>query len=96
MKSGNLNFLEPSWPLQACNGTDLKLSGWQFKDALSKAQFTKRKGDFVIGWCERMWLEVVLVVSRHMPERAEETHLVIACSSNEAAIQVPLEDSRTS
>ena len=21
MKSGNLNFLEPSWPLQACNGT---------------------------------------------------------------------------
>jgi hypothetical protein len=23
MKSGNLNFLEPSWPLQACNGTAL-------------------------------------------------------------------------
>jgi hypothetical protein len=23
MKSGNLNFLEPSGPLQACNGTDL-------------------------------------------------------------------------
>jgi hypothetical protein len=22
-KSGNLNFLEPSWPIQACNGTDL-------------------------------------------------------------------------
>ena len=22
MKSGNLNFLEPSGPLQACNGTD--------------------------------------------------------------------------
>jgi hypothetical protein len=22
MKSGNLNFLEPSWPLQAGNGTD--------------------------------------------------------------------------
>ena len=24
MKSGNLNFLEPSGPLQACNGTDVK------------------------------------------------------------------------
>jgi len=23
MKSGNLNFLEPSGPLQTCNGTDL-------------------------------------------------------------------------
>ena len=26
MKSGNLNFLEPSGPLQACNGTDLPLT----------------------------------------------------------------------
>ena len=26
MKSGNLNFLEPSGPLQACNGTDLPYS----------------------------------------------------------------------
>jgi len=25
MKSGNLNLLEPSWPLQACNGTALPL-----------------------------------------------------------------------
>ena len=25
MKSGNLNFLEPSGPLQACNGTPLPL-----------------------------------------------------------------------
>ena len=24
-KSGNLNFLEPSGPLQACNGTDIPL-----------------------------------------------------------------------
>jgi len=24
-KSGNLNFLEPSGPLRACNGTDLPL-----------------------------------------------------------------------
>lgn len=42
---------------------------------LSKAQLTKRKGDFVIGSCERMWLEVVVVVSRRMSERAEETHV---------------------
>ena len=26
MKSGNLNFLEPSGPLQACNGTVLPLN----------------------------------------------------------------------
>ena len=26
MKSGNPNFLEPSGPLQACNGTDLTFS----------------------------------------------------------------------
>jgi len=25
MKSGNLNFVQPSGPLQACNGTDLPL-----------------------------------------------------------------------
>jgi len=25
MKSGNLNFLDPSGPLQACNGTGLPL-----------------------------------------------------------------------
>jgi len=28
MKSGNLNFLEPSGPLQACNGTALPLLFW--------------------------------------------------------------------
>ena len=26
MKSGNLNFLEPSGPFQACDGTDLNLT----------------------------------------------------------------------
>ena len=30
MKSGNLNFLEPSGPLQACNGTALPLSRLMF------------------------------------------------------------------
>ena len=31
MKSGNLNFLEPSAPLQACNGTDLPFCFRLFK-----------------------------------------------------------------
>ena len=33
MQSGNLKFLEPSWPLQACNGTDLPLHllAWMLK-----------------------------------------------------------------
>jgi hypothetical protein len=31
IKSGNLNFLEPSGPLQACNGTALLLSGNHLK-----------------------------------------------------------------
>ena len=31
MKSGNLNFLEPSGPLQAYNGTDLPLSFYDKK-----------------------------------------------------------------
>ena len=39
MKSGNLNFLEPSGPLQACNGTALPLlyviSEWKY------AQYTR-------------------------------------------------------
>jgi len=33
MKSGNLNFPEPSGPLQACNGTDLP-------DDLNASKFT--------------------------------------------------------
>jgi len=35
MKSGSLNFLEPSGPLQACNGTALPLqqlgTGWKVR-----------------------------------------------------------------
>jgi len=43
MKSGNLNFLEPSRPLQACNGTDLPLPlarcGWVVKATPRPALF---------------------------------------------------------
>ena len=31
MKTGNLNFLEPSGPLQACNGTALPLPFYMFQ-----------------------------------------------------------------
>ena len=34
MKSGNLNFLEPSGPLQACNGTDLPFTFYQVQISL--------------------------------------------------------------
>jgi hypothetical protein len=38
MKSGNLNFLEPSGSLQACNETDLSFYGTYFwlKDLAAK------------------------------------------------------------
>ena len=35
MKSGNLKFLEPSGPLQACNGTDLPLPFLLFEYIIS-------------------------------------------------------------
>jgi len=39
MKSGNLNFLEPSGPLQACNGTALPL--------YRRHEYTVRNGIYV-------------------------------------------------
>jgi hypothetical protein len=36
MKSGNINFLEPSGPLHACNGTDLPLRRLQETDVSLK------------------------------------------------------------
>ena len=38
MKSGNLNFLEHSGPLQACNGTDLPYYFWAVSDGHSNEQ----------------------------------------------------------
>ena len=43
MKSGNLNFLELSGPLQACNGTDLPLPIEIYYDARPyERQISKR------------------------------------------------------
>jgi hypothetical protein len=40
MKWGNLNFLEPSGPLQACNGTALHLPFYlRFNDAVSRSNY---------------------------------------------------------
>ena len=41
MKSGNLNFLEPSGPLQACNGTDLPYTKRQRREVLSLSRQTE-------------------------------------------------------
>jgi len=41
MKSGNLNFLEPSGPLQVCNGTALPLP--YVTDKTNKYYINKRK-----------------------------------------------------
>ena len=49
MKSGNLNFLEPSGPLQACNGTDLPLPLVSiFIDQISQRNSIERLKNFVI------------------------------------------------
>jgi len=39
MKSGNLNFLEPSGPLQACNGTDLLCINYKNMRGLNNTEF---------------------------------------------------------
>jgi len=42
MKSGNLNFLEPSGPLQACNGADLPLYRFfKISDSPFSVQYAK-------------------------------------------------------
>ena len=52
MKSGNLDFLEPSGPLQACNGTDLPLPlPFFFKYSSVHCKDTSRHIE--ITWCGR-------------------------------------------
>jgi len=40
MKSGNLNFLKPSGPLQACNGTDLRLTCMSISSLVCRRIYT--------------------------------------------------------
>ena len=53
MKSGNLNFLEPSGPLQACNGTALPLLT-PIKNYRKFRVPTKHGVDHLIFQCERL------------------------------------------
>ena len=43
MKSGNLNFLEPSGPLQACNGTALPFTVTVISSTLKKEKLIMSK-----------------------------------------------------
>jgi hypothetical protein len=42
MKSGNLNFLEPSGPLQACNGTAAAFSAVFTQTILTQGKETRK------------------------------------------------------
>jgi len=48
MKSGNLNFLEPSGPLQACNGTALPLPFTLFKHLCLLVQCTQLSRELAV------------------------------------------------
>ena len=55
MKSGNLNNLEPSGPLQACNGTDLPLSGPKYENGEWRNRTNREleemsKGENIVEW----------------------------------------------
>ena len=59
MKSGNLNFLEPSGPLQACNGTALPLP---FNYVVSIAQMSWAKNRQNISFNQKTALREVYVM----------------------------------
>jgi len=50
MKSGNLNFLEPSGPLQVCNGTALPLLRICCDADGASSHFLKDEQVFSLGW----------------------------------------------
>ena len=53
MKSGNLNFLEPSGPLQACNGTALPFtkSGARSGVVVKALRYKPAGREFDSQWC---------------------------------------------
>jgi len=71
MKSGNLNFLEPSGLLQACNETALPL---RFK-SISETILLEEQNGFRIG---RSCIDNVFIIKQIMEKRREfnlETHM---------------------
>jgi hypothetical protein len=60
MKSGNLNFLEPSGPLQACNGIDLPLLGgilsWQ---GVGEQNYSEKTFSFTVSTTNPAWTDLV-------------------------------------
>ena len=56
MKSGNLNFLESSGPLQACNGTDLPFTlQWRDNDIHFMSKVVVRLRRFAKEWIACKW-----------------------------------------
>jgi len=70
MKSGNLNFLEPSGPLQACNGTDLSFSLEVppiFQVLCKLMSFTWRQNTLRISRKDRLsWAKALLLGCRNL------------------------------
>ena len=62
MKSGNLNFLEPSWPLQASNGTALPF-------------YSNRGKSPNMGRCFISYQEVLSSLFKNVNHQADETVL---------------------
>ena len=58
-KSGNLNFLEPSGPLQACNGTDLPYRPMQQKGSYNtEIHLCDKKYRILCSWVRASWTNV--------------------------------------
>ena len=81
MKSGNLNFLEPSGPLQAYNGTDLpftlQFAWWDWKERQNLSQDIQSvNSDFsmVPHKCEASVLSMSVVISDQESASVQPLH----------------------
>jgi len=86
-KSGNLNFLEPSGPLQACNGTDLTLTNLVVLCSCDRASSAKRE-ERIPTRCNNIddllsipdvyyWLQSRLVSGIFMPIIRRKDHVLL-------------------
>jgi len=64
MKSGNLNFLEPSGPLQACNGTALPLpfSWFYYKEICYHVRSHERKKCHILLTIDIIAVYILLII----------------------------------